>query len=118
MIVTVGQSIVAGATFERKVNGVLQRYDPGTVKCSFLHADGTEETKVYAGSDPDDADVVRLAVGSYEAPYLAAVAEELRVEWLATDTVGSKTWPSKSSSSIVRVVADPHTFTDLPAPTP
>jgi hypothetical protein len=118
MLVRIGETIVAEVTFERKVNGVLQRYDPGTVKCSFLHADATEETKVYAGSDPDDADVVRLATGSYESPYLVAVAEDLRIEWLATDTVGAKTWPSKSRSSIVRVAADPHTFTDLPAPTP
>lgn len=116
MIVKVGQAIVAEATFERKVNGVVQRYDPTTVKVSFLHADGTEETKVYAGSDPDDSDVVRLSAGSYEAPYLPTVAEDLQIEWLATDTVGAKSWPSKSNNIPQEVEPDPHTFTDVTTP--
>lgn len=116
MIVKVGQAIVAEATFERKVNGVLEKYDPTTVKVSFLHADGTEETKVYSGTDTDDSDVVRLSVGSYEAPYLPLVSEELSIAWKATDTVGAKVWPSKSNTLKPGVDPDPHTFTDVTTP--
>lgn len=116
MIVKTGQTIVAEATFERRVNGVVERYDPATVKVSFRHADGTEETKVYSGTDPDDSDVVRLSVGSYEAPYLTAIAEDLQIAWRATDTVGAKTWPSKSNSILLGVEPDPHTFTDVLIP--
>lgn len=116
MIVVAGQAIVAEATFERKVNGVMERYDPPVVKCSFLHADGTEETKVYAGSDPDDADVVRIVEGSYEAPYLPAVSEDLQIRWYALDTVGAKQWPSKSNNIVLGVEPDPHTFTDVTTP--
>jgi hypothetical protein len=118
MLVTAGNTIVTEVTFSRKVNGVTENYDPTSVRCSFLHADGTEEVKIYSGTEPDDEDVIRTARGCYETPYIPRVKEELRIEWIASDTVGAKTWPSKSRSIPADIQLDSHTGSDVSAITP
>lgn len=114
----VNQTIEFEFTCSRKTNGVLALYDPGVVKCSFLHADGTEDTLVLNGSDPGDSNLVRLSLGTYLATYKPTVVERMRIKAYSEDTVGADTWPGKSTEFVVRVDPDPHTFTDVPAPAP
>jgi hypothetical protein len=114
----VNQAFEFEFTCSRRVNGVLTLYDPTVVKCSFLHIDGTEDTLVYSGSDPGDANLVRLSTGTYLVTYKPSIVEPLRIRAYSEDVVGTETWPGKSIEFVVRVEPDPHQYTDIPAPTP
>jgi hypothetical protein len=118
LVATVGQTFVYEFTCTRRVNDVEELYDPTTVKCSFLHANGSEDTLVYAGSDTGDDVLVRLSIGSYIANYTPTTIERLRLRVQTTDTIGAHTWPGKSRDEIVDVHADPHQYIDIPAVTP
>lgn len=118
MFHTVGRAIVYAFTCTRRVNGAEQLYDPTTVSCSFLHADGTEDVVVYAGVDPGDDTVTRLSTGAYEVSYVPPYVEKLRLRVRTTDVVGSHEWPGKTREEVFDIQADPHAYTDIPAAAP
>lgn len=117
--IIVGSTATVYFTLDRqKADRTWERYNPASLKVSFLYADGSEETLVYGGSETYDDDLVRLATGEYQATHVVTVVGNCRVRIYATDVAGAKTWPVKETQvTVFEVIADPHTYTDRAAPT-
>lgn len=116
--IIVGSTVSVYFTLDRqRADRTWERYNPASLKVSFLYADGSEQTLVYGGSETFDDDVVRLSVGEYQVTHVVTVVGDCRVRLFVTDNAGAKTWPVKETcEAIFEVIVDPHTYTDRAAP--
>jgi hypothetical protein len=103
------------------VAGVLTRalFDAPVTKLSLMNKTaGTEEALIYGGSALYDSQLTRTGVGTFEWWFTFATIGiwEINAEW--TETIAGQTVTVKGDKKDIRVVADPHTWADVPVVTP
>lgn len=105
----VGQTI-AYQFSTRNYNNTL--YDPAQVQVSFLKSVGVEDVLSYGGSSPRDTWLTRVSTGTYRWQYNLDSVGEWRINERWSDDGFVVT--HQGLDLIVQVIADPHSWVDLP----